>query len=235
MWFARRHPDLAVKAIAQSTVGPSRRNVFMEPIYQTLFKRELERHRIEDNFFPTNHGANYGLLYSILRICTELPVRSVVELGCGQTSLLLDGLRRQGALDRVVGVEHAPAWVARVAAQVSHEVVHVPLVANGSRRGAFYDGTVLAGLGRFDLIIVDGPPDAVARGRVGLLDVAASLLQQDAAIIIDDIQRWREELMSKTLLRSLLAQQRAVSWQTVSASKKQAILLVGRFAEALWL
>jgi len=64
----------------------------MESVYQEIVQRELNRWKIEDNFYPVGGAANYSLFYIILRTVADFPLKKVVELGAGQTSLLLDAL-----------------------------------------------------------------------------------------------------------------------------------------------
>src|SRR6185312_816948 len=77
--------------------------------------------------FPVGSAANSSLLSALFRLAWEFPGLSVLELGAGQSTLLLDALRKAGRLAAVLTLEHDPAWAARIGAQVGHEVRHAPL------------------------------------------------------------------------------------------------------------
>jgi hypothetical protein len=113
---------------------------------------------IASRYYPIKSAANYSLLYLILRVVTELPVRRVLELGCGQTTLLLDDLVRQHPLD-VITLEHDAAWAGRIQERVTHRIQHAPLVTKtirGRSTETYATDPVSLG-GKVDLLIIDGP------------------------------------------------------------------------------
>src|SRR5579885_2790366 len=104
-------------------------NPAMEIVYRELFLRDLRRLGIEDGFYPIGSAANHGLLYAITRAFAQFPIRSVLELGCGQSTLLLAALnRRLNEPASIRSVEQDPRWAERLRAAVGHEVVTSELV-----------------------------------------------------------------------------------------------------------
>ena len=96
----------------------------MEAVYQRIVQRELCRLKVEDQFYPLGAAANYGLLYIILRAVSDFSLKKVVELGAGQTSLVLKSLVAAGALHAdVYTVEHDPHWAERIGRSVSHSMI----------------------------------------------------------------------------------------------------------------
>src|SRR4051812_44863033 len=85
-----------------------------EATYRHLFVRELERLGETDIYFPTGGAANYSLLYLLLRIAKEQRPRSVLDVGCGQSTLLWDRLRNKGLVGSVVTLENDAAWGAAI-------------------------------------------------------------------------------------------------------------------------
>jgi hypothetical protein len=142
--------------IRRSEVEPS-----MEVIYRDLFVRDLERLGLPDIYYPVGAAANHGLLYAVLRTVSECQVSDVLELGAGQTTLLLDNIRR--SKDRpfeVRTIEHDARWAEQVGQICDHEVRIVPLIESeiDGRTIRCYDAERVASQAeRFDLMVVDGP------------------------------------------------------------------------------
>ena len=64
----------------------------MEVVYRELFLRDLARLGLDDLYYPVGWAANHSLMYLIARCFIELPVVNVLELGGGQSSILLSQL-----------------------------------------------------------------------------------------------------------------------------------------------
>src|SRR5262245_35494224 len=96
----------------------SPRHEAMAVIYRDLFVRELQRLGIEDRFFPVGPAANHGLLYLVLRCYLEFPALRILDVGAGQTSLLLDALHRRLGKGEIITLEHDAGWAQRIAPQV---------------------------------------------------------------------------------------------------------------------
>lgn len=137
-------------------------------------------------FFPVAGAANYSLLYTLLRCITELPVTRVLELGMGQSTLLLEALGVNA-----VSVDHEKPWVERMASQVRHECVHAPLVSKHVHGQDLqcYDFAP----SHFDMVLVDGPQGTPRRSRWGALDILDNCLGEDFLVIFDDAARKGEQ------------------------------------------
>ncbi len=159
----------------------------MEVIYRELFVRELHRLGIEDRFFPVGAAANHGLLYLVLRCFVELPMQRVLDVGAGQTSLLLDALNRKLGKAEIITLEHDPAWAERIAGQVAHQVLRRDLIEQriGGHATRMHDTTALEG--PFQLIIMDAPPGVPRYSRLGLLHLMQTRMdRKDFVAILDD-------------------------------------------------
>lgn len=108
-----------IAEVVSKNVFPSSRLVSSEMIYQGIMHRELARLEIERPFYPVRSAATSSYLYLLIRICTKLPVRSVLELGCGQSTLLLKELCRVKHLD-IISLEHDQDWAKLIGAQCEH-------------------------------------------------------------------------------------------------------------------
>lgn len=177
----------------------------MEVIYRDLFVRELQRLGIEDRFFPVGAAANHSLLYLVLRCYVELPLPRILDVGAGQTTLLLDALRRRLGKGEIVTLEHDAGWAQRIGSQVTHPVLQRDLVEMrlGGRTTLMHDTTGLAG--PFQFIIMDAPPGTRRHSRLGLLHLMQTVMdRRDFVAVLDDVQRgaeWQTVLMCRQWLR----------------------------------
>ena len=99
-----------------------------ELLYERLFSNGLSRLQLENRYYPTGVAANFSLMYILLRCITELPVRRVVELGCGQSTLLFDALRQLRPIE-ITTLEHDRDWARRIQKHVEHEITCADLVS----------------------------------------------------------------------------------------------------------
>src|SRR5215469_14551483 len=99
----------------------SRRSIVSAATGARTSREILYRHLLHDAahasqidlpvMFPVESAANYSLLYVILRAYLELPISRVLEIGSGQTSLLLDSLSKSERRSlSVLTIEHDKHW-----------------------------------------------------------------------------------------------------------------------------
>jgi predicted O-methyltransferase YrrM len=161
-----------------------------ETLLQNMFYRSASDLGLElPPLYPLGGAANYGLLYLIMRIVSEDGGRSVLDIGAGQSSLLLDALRRKFPID-VTTLETDPDWAARVRGKVSHPVLQSPLEPGrvlGRMSECYADLSGLADL--YDLIVVDAPMGTERNSRWATLDVVTRFHAPDCIVIFDDAER----------------------------------------------
>lgn len=125
--------------------------------------------------------------------------RIVLELGTGLSTVLLARVLA-GRGGRVLSVDHDSEWQQIVLGKCgasSHAVscIHAPLTSVHCEGASYqwYDvDSIVAGLAgqRVDLLIVDGPISSAGRmSRYPALPLLRPLLADDAAVILDDIER----------------------------------------------
>lgn len=208
----------------------------MEVVYRDLFLRDLARAGVEDRFTPVGAAANYSLLYLVLRCYVELPVRNILDVGAGQTSLLLDALqRRMGRADRIVTLEHDADWAARIGSQVSHTVLRRDLVEMRihGRRTRMHDTTGLTG--PFQLIIMDGPPGSPRYSRLGVVHLMQTVRdRRDAVVILDDVDRASEWQTVQACRRYLRDEDVTFRDTEIRAAKHQWLCATGNLMQAAY-
>lgn len=175
--------------------------------------------------FPVASAANASLLYVLFRLAWEFSGLSVLEFGAGQSSLLLDALRRAGRLSAVLTLEHDAAWAARIGGQVGHEVRRAPLksLSVGGIAAEVY-GTTLAG--KFDCVLVDGPVGAPTHSRLGALTLIEDHLADEFVIVFDDAERPGE----RQTIEHCLALYPQANHVCVHAMKSQCLVFTEKYA-----
>jgi hypothetical protein len=211
----------------------------LEAVYQRLVCRDLARLQLDDVFYPVGSAANYGLFYLILRAVLEFPFARVVELGAGQSTLLLDALARKQLLRAQVStLEHDEQWATRIAARVAHSVTTVPL-RERSDAGISFAGYDLRAVetGPIDFLSIDGPPAATIGtqySRLGALELARSIDLTRFVIIIDDAERAGERLLADRMVAALQQLGASPAVGHIVANKRQIIIAGGDYVGAAY-
>jgi hypothetical protein len=226
-----------VKAIwKQSLVTPG-----LEVVYQNMVKRDLDALGIVDNFYPVGFAATYGLFYIVIRAAQTWKLGNTVELGAGQSSLLLTRLQEAGRIEgSITTIEHDPEWAERIEAQVRHTVIRAPLRAQVDPAGHRYVGYDFAGLelpANIDFLIVDGPPAGGTNGthaRMAAVQLTDRLSRDGFIILIDDAERSGETEVATHFRREL--GKRGIPFQmgSILAAKKQTIIASGKYVAAAY-
>lgn len=140
----------------------------------------------------------------------ERPQR-ILEIGSGSSTVWIGTFaKRVGA--ELVSLEHDADYVQKTRALVNeyglHDAVtvhHAPLRPVELEEGSFnwYDSAVVSALeGPYDLLIVDGPPEATGeKARMPALPMLEPLLSEECLVLLDDTHRPDE----KEILKSWVA------------------------------
>lgn len=124
---------------------------------------------------------------------------TMVECGSGLSTLLLQMIAlRTGA--QILSLEHNLEWHElmnrRLAARnlATTSLIYAPLREYGDYDW-YDDRAVLSECKSIDVVLCDGPPNSTRGGRYGAMPRMAHLLNDNAAIIVDDAQRSEEAQM----------------------------------------
>ena len=204
-----------------------------ELLYERLFSIGLSRLDLENRYYPTGGAANFSLMYLLLRAATELPVQRVVELGCGQTTLLLDAVRQLRPFE-ITTLEHDREWAQRIQTQVKHDITCVDLVDKvvQSRKTLVYDTDTGLEASPPDLLLIDGPQGESRRSRWAALQWIEKGLGDDFLILFDDAERRGEiDTIEKTLYL-LRTQGRTIRTRFYYGVRWQFVIAAGKLAAA---
>jgi predicted O-methyltransferase YrrM len=204
---------------ALGTVAPA------ELFYQQLFDTAVARSGLAvPPLYPVGSAANAGLLYVLFRLLEAFPGCGVLELGAGQSTLLLDALARAGRVGSLLTLEHDPAWAARLGTRVAHEVRHAPL-RSATVEGVAADQYDTALDRRFDVVLVDGPVGTPRRSRWGALELLQAHLADEFVVIFDDAERPGE----RDTIARFLDLRPAAGHVFVHATKSQALVFTEKY------
>lgn len=227
-WFGA--PLLSIERVVRQPIG-----MFgQELLYERLFSNALSGLHLENRYYPTGGAANYSLMYLLLRAVTELPVTRVVELGCGQTTLLLDALRHVRSIE-ITTLEHNRDWARHIQKQVKHEVTCADLIERLvlGRNAQVYDSD--AGMDTSpDLLLVDGPMGSSTRSRWGALRWVERGMGDDFLIMFDDAERRGEIDTIQATLGLLRSQERAFRTRFYYGMTWQFVIAAGCFTPATY-
>lgn len=174
--------------------------------------------------YPVGSAANAGLLYAVFRLADEYPDLAWLELGAGQSTLLLDALAKAGRIGAALTLEHDAGWGGRIGAQVGHEVRTNPL-RRAEVQGVTAETYDFTPERRYDVVVVDGPIGTPRRSRWGALQILESTLADEFVVIFDDAERPGER---ETIAR-FLAMQPATSHVFIHAMKSQCLVFSEKY------
>jgi predicted O-methyltransferase YrrM len=202
-------------------------NISKENYYRNLMYDGARGERINlPPLYPVQSAANYSLLYLLLRTCCELPISRVLELGVGQSTLLLNAVSTaKGTHIHSVEAEHA--WAERVGRKVAHAIDVHELEARESygRRCLAY--SITPALPKdIDLLVVDGPRGTPRYSRWGALEIADGCLAQEFIVVFDDAERIGEQDTIREFLKSVRPNARV---HHLGSSKCQLVAFTPKF------
>ena len=136
----------------------------------------------------------------------DLTPQTIVDLGSGLSTLIL---AKSAPVARIVSVDNSPEFAAKTAQMLrNHNVTNVdlrvaPLVTHSSGVD-WYHSSALAGIGKIDLLFIDGPPGSKnSQARHPAFDECLQLLSPRAIVIIDDVGRDGERVLAQKFASAL--------------------------------
>ena len=184
--------------------------------------------------FPVKAASNYSLLHLLLRLISETDCNAVLEVGAGQTSLLLNALKALKPELSVLTLEADADWAQRIGQMVDHKVAYLPLVKrqiNGIEVEAFSDLSPLSGR-KFDLVLIDGPVGSKRHSRWANLEVLSENLADDFVVVFDDAERVGEQDTIKEFMKNRVGN---VGFFVTISSKCQFVAFTPRFSHVRFL
>lgn len=206
-----------------------------EILCQSMFHEFCRLEGIERHFYPVGGAANYSLMYVLARVCTECPVRSVLELGAGQSTVFMNEMRKKKDFE-MLSLEGSSFWAEHMRSQVATDLLHSPLVdvmVEGVAVRA-YDVSLIP-LGRkFDVVLIDGPTGVSHFSRAGCLEILKRHLDDEFLLIFDDAERAGEQETIALVEAWMKAQGRSYKKHEVTGMSTQTLLASPGFTSAVY-
>lgn len=206
-----------------------------ELLCQSMFHEFCRLERIERHFYPVGGAANYSLMYVLARVCTECPVRSVLELGAGQSTVFMNEMRKRKDF-KMLSIEASSFWADLMRSQVTSDLVHSPtvdMVVEGvAVRG--YDVNLIPQDRKFDVVLIDGPTGVSRFSRAGCLEILKRHLDDEFLLIFDDAERAGEQETIGLVEAWLKTQGRSYKKHQVAGMSSQTLLASPSFTSAVY-
>lgn len=203
-------------------------------LYYQILCDLLQSKGISKTLYPVSDGANPSLLYLIARVADEFEPENILELGAGQSTLLLNELASVKNIS-ITTLENDQVWYNIVAAQVEQTILHAPLletqILNVETKA--YDKSVLNGE-KFDLMIVDGPRGVSKYSRLGAFPFIDRNLKNEFVIIFDDAERRGEKETIALVVEELKRKGVELFVGKITGVKRQTVLCTKKYQGVLY-
>jgi len=204
-----------------------------EVLYQGIFRDAAAAHNLKLPPLyplPITGAANYSFLYALLRLLMETPCSRLLEIGVGQSTLLVDAVRKMRGNIDVISIDTDSAWVSHIAGRVGHPVLHAPLIPK-LIHGKQVMGFDLPELhGKFDAVIVDGPKQTKRNSRWAALEILDHYLADEFLVLFDDAGRPGDQDLMREFARTCKRQD--LDTRFVQASRTQCLIFTPAFRAA---
>jgi predicted O-methyltransferase YrrM len=187
---------------------------------------------------PSGGTANFSFLYTLLSILSDQGPSSILEIGAGQSTILLAQYARRWGRALTV-VDHEKYWLQTVTEfPAGCSFIHAPLTPMSvkNRTILWYDCDAPAST--FDLLLIDGPPAstrALRYHRLGILRWLPKILQSEFLIIADDASRPGERVLVRHI--DAVLRQHGIAFQTrdIWGASTQTLFVTDTFRRYLYL
>ena len=151
-----------------------------------------------------------GTLDVVNAIARQRP-ETVIECGSGTSTLWMAMAVRDNGRGHIFALEHDPAFADETRSSLAKHslseyatVIDAPIVENdiSGRRIEWYDLREVREVQNVDMLVIDGPPEALGSLRGGAITLLSSRLSDGAHVFLDDVNRRSEQ----QLIRDWLAQ-----------------------------
>ena len=186
--------------------------------------------------FPDGYSGNASFLYTILKLVHLGRPKLILELGSGQSTLLLNKL--QGIKNhtfQISSVEHSKNWYEILAPQLNkgnHNYHLAPLIEGHEFKNKYYDlpADILQNY-KYDFIIIDGPPRGMAfRSDILYYIKEYDLLASDFILLIDDTEKETEKKTCQEFQNYFKEKSINYSCSTILGRKHQKLYVTGKYS-----
>jgi hypothetical protein len=170
---------------------PRFESLHAEQIFQGLFNQQCLNHQIKNDFYPVGAAANYGLMYLIVRILKELPVQNIVELGSGQSTILIDRIKDSTCTH--TAYESNALWAGILRSRLTACDYRERPLCKLRHGDVSYQGYDTVDMQDFDFLLVDGPNGTDRHSRFGCVPLIENNQNDEFIVVADDAERPGEQ------------------------------------------
>lgn len=162
-----------------------------EAIFQGLFNQQCLNYGLRNDFYPVGAAASYSLMYLIFRVIKEFQIHKIIELGSGQSTILIDRIKEVSCSH--TAYEQNSLWANILRGRLSdcdyRESQIIPL----QDHEIAYQGYEKLDLQAFDLLLVDGPNGSDRFSRFSCIPLVEGNIGNEFVILFDDASRPGEQ------------------------------------------
>lgn len=153
---------------------------------------------------PGNMAVGYSFLYSLYRILDEIQPKNILEIGLGQSSLMVTAYGSTHDCNHVI-IEHDKEWISFFEHKLhgNNYSIFTPNLIKPNIEGylvnMYDDISPVAEGQKYDLIIIDGPFGSPDISRIDTLNYMSEILSDNFIIMLHDAERPGEQNTIKML------------------------------------
>lgn len=201
-----------------------------ETIFQGIFNQQCLNFRVQNDFYPVGAAASYSLMYLLMRIIKELPIRKIVELGSGQTTILIDRIKEPGCCH--TAYEQNALWANILRARLSDCDFRERDLVLTKHSGVSYHGYQDLETQPFDLLLVDGPNGTDAFSRYTCMPLIEANIGREFIVVFDDASRSGEQDTIRHLADYLSKNKVEFKLNYLSGRTTQAVITTPKYRAA---
>lgn len=214
----------------RNNIEPRIEALHAEQIFQGLFDQQCRRLGHPNDYYPVGAAAGYSLMYLTTRMLTELPIHRIVEMGSGQTTLLIDRIRSGNSTH--VAFEDNATWAQLLEPRLTRCDYRLRALTAKQFDGVDFRGYSDLNVEPFDFLLVDGPNGTDSHSRYDCLSLIDANPESEFIVVIDDASRKGERETVAAIQRLLTGKRFDFKLNHLQRRTTQAVFTTPRFRAA---
>lgn len=184
---------------------------------------------------PYGMAANYSMLYVIVRILSEFKINSILELGLGESSKLINTyLENNSSIIKHDIIENDEEWFNfysnKITSKSEIHVINLTEIIIKNNKINLYNNLNESISSKYDLYIIDGPRGQNRFSRFDICLLAENFNSDDEFIILMDDSHRTGEQESIQYLLSILEKKNIIYYKKeFHGSKSQTLILTQKY------
>lgn len=201
-----------------------------ESIFQGIFNQQCLNYGIRNDFYPVGAAASYSLMYLLVPIIKELPILKIVELGSGQSTLLIDRIKNKSCTH--TAYENNSVWAEILRGSLYDCDYREQSLIALQHHEIKYQGYSNLDNQSFDLLLVDGPNGTDRFSRFTCIPLVEANIGNEFIIVFDDASRPGEQDTISHLAHCLSQKKVDFKLNYISGRTTQAVFTTPKYRTA---